>query len=322
MTLDKTHQAAGLPQKVGQYAYWGAAAVAVGVALAVVIYFSGWRYADVPYVAPSFGAGSVGRFLLAAAALAYVTGWRDQHSAWEAAGSGMAAVAVIALLLSAVLRRFETARAGLSVNVYGGAFYDPLVGFLVLAVTAYLVMEWWYRDRSAGKWVIPFAAVAVTVMEFQLVSLMTGDTVAVLRGYWHCTAVLLCVVAYMLLGVGCLLALISLARNLRVNRPLFHALHSVGTTILGQWMVRSNLLGFGLLIVAALLWEGWAVAVPRGAWFVSAVEPWVFATAFIYGGHFILLRLLRPALAHTAFWVVGIYLTSLSVFLGIHTGMA
>lgn len=324
MTLNNVHSASDLTPKFAQYVYWVATAVAVGIGLAVVLYFSGWRYADVPVMAPSFRAGAVGRFLLAAAAVAYAIRWRELRGSCETAGSGMAAVAVVALLLSAVLRRFETDDAGLSVNIYGGTFYDPLVGFLALAVTAYLVMERWYQDRSAGKWVMPIAAVAVTALEFQLVSMMPGDPVVVLRGYWHSTAVLLSVVAYVLLGVGCALALISLGWHAQWRRFWRGrgVLSSIAAPELEAWMVRSNVGGFALLIAAALLWEGWAVAVPRAELFISLVEPWVFATAAVYGGHFFLLRILRPALAQTAFWVAGIYFSSLAAFVGINVGMA
>ncbi len=315
--------AVALP-RLANYVYWMAAAAATVIGLAVILYFSGLRYADMPVDTPSFRAGGVGRFLLAAAAVAYAVRWRDLRRFCEAAGSGMAAVAVVALLLSAVLRRFESGNTGVSINVYGGSFYDPLIGFLALAVTVYLVMEGWYRDRSAGIWVMPVAALAATALEFQLVYLMPGDPVTVLRGYWHCTAVLLSVVGYVLLGAGCALALVILARQARTNW-FWHnrsVLAAISALKLETWMVRSNLGGFALLVVAALLWEGWAVAAPRTEWFVSPVEPWVFATAFLYGGHFLLRHTLRPALAQTAFWVAGIYMSSLTVFVGINIGMA
>lgn len=301
-----------------RHAYWAAAVLAAVVGLSVVLYFSGWRYADMPVAAPSFRAGCVGRFLLAAAALAYVIRWRDLRRTSEAVGSGLAAVAVMALLLSAVLHHFESGHAGLSVNVYGDAFYDVLVGFLALAIITYLAMERWYQDRSVGVWVIPIAAVVVTILEFELVRMMPAGAGAVLRGYWHCTTVLLSVVGYVLLGVGCALGLLSLLRashGIRLRHPLT-------ARVVEHWMVCANTSGVVLLLIAAALWEGWAAAVPRLQWFVSPLEPWVFATALLYGGHLVLQRTLRPALVQTAFWAVGLYLSSLVAFIGINVGVA
>lgn len=319
-----TQNSLHLKPQIAGYVYWLAIAAAVVVGLAVVLYFSGWRYANVPAATPSFRAGCIGRFLLAAAAVAYAIRWRDLRRSCEAAGSGMAAVAIVALILSVVLRGFETENNLLTVNVYGDLFYRLLVGFLALSITAYLIMEWWYQDRSAGVWVISTAAVAVTSLEFELVRMMPGDSVAVLRAYWHSTTVLLSVVGYLLLAAGCALALISLIRNTnRIPFPISHsALLSYPAEALEAWMVRFNLGGFVLLIASAMLWEGWAAGVPRTEWFVSPIEPWVFATALLYGGHFFLLRMLRPALAQTAFWVASIYLISLVSFVGINAGMA
>lgn len=323
--IAKTQLSAHSKPGFAGYAYWAAAAIATAVvAMAAVLYFSGWQYADVPETAPSFRAGCIGRFLLAAAALAYAIRWRGLRHSCESVGSGLAAVAVSVLLLSAVLRRFEADGAGLSVNVYSGVFYDPLVGFLALTISAYLIMEWWYRDRSAGIWVMPTAAIAVTVLEFELVRLSTADYLVVLRSYWHSTTVLLSVVGYVLLGIGCALALLGLARHVQKIRlrPGHGALLLLPAAQIEAWMVRANLGGFSLLVAAALLWEGWAAGMPRSEWFVSPIEPWVLATALLYGGHFSLLRLLRPGLAHTAFWVAGIYLSSLVAFVGINVGAA
>ena len=322
--LAGTHNLPHPKPQIARYVYWLAIVAAAVVGLTVVLYFSGWRYADVPVATPSFWAGCVGRFLLAAAAVAYAIRWRDLRRSCEAAGSGMAAVAIVALILSVVLRGFETENTPLTVNVYGDTFYGLLVGFLVLAISACLIMEWRYQDRSAGVWVILTAAVAVTALEFELVRMMPGSSVAVLRGYWHSTTVLLSVVGYLLLGAGCALALISLIRDAnwipsRISRS---ALLSYPAEGLEAWMVRFNLSGFALLMAAALLWEGWAVGVPRMEWFVSLIEPWVFATTLLYGGHFFLLRMLRPALAQTAFWVASIYLFSLVAFVGINAGIA
>ena len=324
MTFSSMHGMGEDGSMLPKYAYAIALILAGVVGVSAVIYFSGWRYADMPVAAPSFRAGCVGRFLLAAAAVAYALRWRDLRQASEAAGSGMAAVAAIALVFSAILRRFESGANGLSVNAYGDAFYDPIVGFLVLTITAYLVMEWWYRDRSAGVWVMPVAATVATALEFQLVHMMQGNAVAVLRGYWHSTAVLLSVVGYVLLGFGCLLAMTCLARHDRGSgvRPAARWLRALSSPRLESLMVRSNLGGFALLVIAACVWEAWAGVTLRAQGIGSPIEPWVLATAFAYGGHFFLWRALRPALVHTAFWVASIYLSSLVAFVGINLGVA
>ena len=290
--------------------------VAVACLSAVAVYFDGFQGGSQTAGEPvSFQLICYGKLLLIGASISYVVHFCNRSVAVGRWASALAAAGTLDIGIGLLLRMIQSGAPLDGPALYLSDLYEVILLFVVVLMAVYLAIEATYCSRAAGAVVVPVLT-AASAFELWLTRLGDADLAAlspVLRLYWQYATVAGTVLGYMLLAFGAGLSSLWLFRALgeRAHRLARVVARIPELSQLDHLAVRAKLIGFTVMLVAALLWEALAFDGQRAALFLNPIEPWVLALLVAYAGFFVL-RVTGPRFRrHSAAWAVAIFVATL-----------
>jgi cytochrome c-type biogenesis protein CcsB len=237
--------------------------------------------------------------------------------------TGMATLGAVGVLGGLLTRWFEVHRILREAQLMPSSLYEVTMLFSAVTVLIYLAMEFAYRNRSAGAFVMPIVMCAVG---FELWLVSNGQAsphllVPALKSYWMNAHILANFVGYGSFAVAAALGGMYLLR---------HGAESAGRTDafplrvlpglcqIDRLLFRAIAVGFPVFTLAMLLGATWAHEVWGRYWSWEPKETWTLIVWGIYAV-FLYLRLANGwAGVHMAWWAVLGFGVTLFSFVGVN----
>ncbi|MDD2557249.1 MAG: c-type cytochrome biogenesis protein CcsB [Desulfuromonadaceae bacterium] len=199
-------------------------------------------------------------------------------------------VAILGFILQTVgigLRWYET------YQIPGGAGYAPMsnlyesvVFFSWTILLIYLLIEWKYKQKAVGAFVLPFAFLAMSWAQLSLDSSI-APLVPALQSNWLTYHVITCFLGYAAFAVACgvsIMYLIKVGREEDVGRGKAGGVLSLfpSAKILDDLNYKAIMIGFPLLSIGIITGAAWANYAWGTYWSWDPKETWSLIVWFIY----------------------------------------
>jgi len=243
--------------------------------------------------------------------------------------TGVAVMGVIGVLGGVLTRWFEVHRILREAQLTSSSLYEVTMLFSAVTVLIYLAMEWAYRNRSAGAFVMPIVMCAVG---FELWLVYSGQAspyvpVPALKSYWMNAHVLANFVGYGSFAVAAGLGGMYLLRHgaESAGRPdLFPLRVLPGLCQIDRLIFRAIAVGFPVFTLAMVLGATWAHEVWGRYWSWNPKEVWTLIVWIAYAA-FLMLRLSKGwEGVRMAWWAILGFCLILFSFVGVnllHSGL-
>lgn len=171
--------------------------------------------------------------------------------------------------------------------------YESLVFFSWTIALIYLVLEFLYKQKTIGVFVMPFAFLFMA-----LTSIIPGVTekinplVPALKSPWLAIHVITCFVGYAAFAVSFWFSILFLFKERREKNNPAELKFLPSTKLLDEINYRSILIGFPMLTLGIITGAAWANYAWGSYWSWDPKETWSLITWFIYAA-FLHARLTR-----------------------------
>jgi ABC-type transport system involved in cytochrome c biogenesis permease subunit len=267
---------------------------------------------------------SYANLLLIAATILYVLHlWFRAHAVglWATSLSAVGALGLVSgLLVRGTESYFKHSTESMSLN----SLSEVMSLFSAITVIIYLVMEWVYRTRSAGAFVMPIVAVAIIFEAFGGANhhITVENKLSIYRSYWVHAHLLSNVIAYCAFALAATMGVIYLRRQRKQGSPPGTATLTPPQLNLPQienLMHQAISFGFLLLSLSTILsmylmnetlnttWERFWVWYPKEN---STLIVWSSYATYFYLRHF-----RKWHGARMAYWAISAFCFAAFVFL-------
>ena len=314
----------GLPSRL---VCWLAPLVAALLLAAFSLYIEAGKLAfGVPFESLySFQLTIYSDLLLLAATVVYVAHWRFTGKAVGRWATTLASTGTAGVMAGVLTRWFEMPRVWEEGHVPLSDLYEVTGLFTAATMVIYLAMESFYRNRSAGAFVMPIVSVAVA---FDIWLMANGQASpnhlpTALDGVWLDAHVLANVVGYgafsVAAGMGGLYLIRYLAdARIKVEEYSTNIRMSPRLDLLEDLMVKTIIVGFCVFTLATLLGSVWAHQVWGSYWSWEPKQTWALVVWLTYA-LFFYFRYARGWLGvRTAWWVIAGFCMTLFSFIGVN----
>jgi len=211
----------------------------------------------------------------------------------EAIGKTASYFAYAGLLLQTValaMRWVESYQMGIG-RVPLSNLYESLVFFTWSTVLIYVIVEWKYKTRAFGAFVMPVAFLALAFINFAGISTDISPLVPALKSNWLFYHVLISFLGYAAFGVAFAVSMVFLLLDMEDRGPIRDLGYGMGVIAVlaplgyamaaaGERMKLAFWLGLGVLILAWFLYlvTSGAKNKPQVYLFWSSVSPWPWAS--------------------------------------------
>lgn len=202
--------------------------------------------------------------------------------------------------------------------------YESVVFFAWTILLIYLLIDWKYRHRAMGAFVIPFAFLAMIWAQLHLDATI-APLVPALQSNWLTYHVITCFLGYAAFAVGCGVSVMYLIKVRKEGRDapaggllsLFP--HS---RILDDLNYKAIMIGFPLLTLGIITGAIWANYAWGTYWSWDPKETWSLIVWFIYAA-FLHARFTRGWVGKKAAWlsIVG-FAATIFCYLGVNLLLA
>jgi len=225
---------------------------------------------------------SITTFVYALSAVLYITAWIFKKTFMEKIGSWIAVLGMVGNISGIILRWIESYQMG-----YGHAplsnLYESLVFFAWAIVCIYLFIEYFYKNRAFGSFVIPLAFIAMAYASLSPnISDRIQPLIPALKSNWLIAHVITCFLGYAGFAIAFGISLIYLFKQKEPeNKPSFLS-HMPDSRTLDE--LTHKMIQFGFLFLTAGIITGavWANSAWGRYWGWDPKETWSLITWFIY----------------------------------------
>ncbi|MFP4347722.1 MAG: c-type cytochrome biogenesis protein CcsB [Thermodesulfobacteriota bacterium] len=225
---------------------------------------------------------SIVTFIYGLSAVLYITAWIFEKPFPGKVATWTAVIGVVGNILGILLRWVETYKLG-----YGHAplsnLYESLVFFAWCIVALYLYIEYRYRNRTIGAFVVPLAFLAMAYASLSPnISDRIQPLIPALQSNWLIAHVITCFFGYAGFAVafGISIMYIMKQRVMAAEGPVLA--HVPGTEILDDLTHKMVQFGFLFLTVGIITGAVWANSAWGRYWGWDPKETWSLITWFIY----------------------------------------
>ena len=311
--------------------YWLALLMVMLCVAGVSIYFEAGRMiSGTPLEGlMSYQLTSYSNLLLTASTVLYISHLWFTSAAVGKWATGMAILGMVGVLGGLLTRWFEVYQIPRALQLAASSLYEVTILFSAVTVMIYLAMEFTYRNRSAGAFVMPIVMCAVG-FEIWLVS--NGQAtphvvVPALRSYWMNAHILANFIGYGSFAVAAGMGVMYLLRHSAETAgcPVALPLRVLpGLCQIDRLIFRAIAIGFSVFTLAMVLGSTWAHEVWGRYWSWEPKETWALIVWLTYAA-FLALRLTKAwAGARMAWWAIlgfGITLFGLVGVNLLHSGL-
>jgi len=171
--------------------------------------------------------------------------------------------------------------------------YESLIFFSWTIVLIYLILEFLYKQKTIGVFVVPFAFLFMA-----LTSIIPGvnekitPLIPALKSPWLAIHVITCFVGYAAFAVSFWFSILFLIKERREKNNPSKLRFLPSTRLLDEVNYRSILIGFPMLTLGIVTGAAWANYAWGSYWSWDPKETWSLITWFIYAA-FLHARLTR-----------------------------
>ena len=221
---------------------------------------------------------SIVTFAYLLAGLAYICLFVFKKDFFGPVGTILTAV-TLALHTGAIIWRWvESYRLGIGHAPFSN-LYESLIFFAWAIAFLYLIIEWVYKNRFIGAFVIPLAFLSMAYAGLQAKEIQ--PLLPALKSNWLIAHVVTCFLAYAGFAVSAGLALmLLLARSNVLKGKLTDRLP--GEKVLDSLIYQTIAFGFILLTAGIITGSIWAQQAWGSYWSWDPKETWSLITWFIY----------------------------------------
>jgi cytochrome c-type biogenesis protein CcsB len=277
----------------------------------------------------SYQLTSYSNLLLAVSTVLYIAHLRLTTATVGKWATGMAMLGVVGALGGLLTRWFEVHQVPRALQLAASSLYEVTILFSAVTVMIYLAMEFAYRNRSAGAFVMPIVMCAVG-FEIWLVSNGQASPhaqVPALKGYWMNAHILANFVGYGSFAVAAGMGAMYLLRDGAESagrKDVFPLRVLPGLCQIDRLIFRAIAIGFPVFTLAMVLGATWAHEVWGRYWSWEPKETWTLIVWITYAV-FIALRLTNGwAGVRMAWWAILGFALTLFSFVGVnllHSGL-
>jgi len=323
------HTTEGVPSL--HLSYWIALLTIMLCVVGVAIYFEAGRMImGTPLEGlMSYQLTSYSNLLLTASTVLYIAHLWFTSSTVGKWATGMAVLGVVGVLGALLTRWFEVHQIPRAAQLAASSLYEVTILFSAVTVMIYLAMEFTYRNRSAGAFVMPIVVCAVG-FEIWLVSNGQASPhvlVPALKGYWMNAHILANFIGYGAFAVAAGMGGMYLLRHRAesVGRTAAFPLRVLpGLCQIDRLIFRAIAIGFPVFTLAMVLGATWAHEVWGRYWSWEPKETWTLIVWITYAA-FLVLRLTNAwAGVRMAWWAILGFVVALFSFIGVnllHSGL-
>ncbi len=225
---------------------------------------------------------SIVTFIYGLSAVLYITAWIFEKPFPGKVATWTAVIGVGGNILGILLRWVETYKVG-----YGHAplsnLYESLVFFAWCIVALYLYIEYRYRNRTIGAFVVPLAFLAMAYASLSPnISDRIQPLIPALQSNWLIAHVITCFFGYAGFAVAFGISIMYITKQRRTAAEGPVLAHVPGTETLDD--LTHKMVQFGFLFLTAGIITGavWANSAWGRYWGWDPKETWSLITWFIY----------------------------------------
>jgi cytochrome c-type biogenesis protein CcsB len=259
--------------------------------------------------------------LLLAATVVYIAHWWFTSKTVGRWATALATTGTAGIVASVLARWFEMQRAWHVGHVPLSDLYEVTCLFTAVTMAIYLAIESFYRNRSAGAFVMPIVSAAVLLNIWLLANGQASPNhmPADLDTLWLHAHVLANVIGYGAFTVAAGMGAFYLrlyGREVRMEVEYSTTIRmSPRLDLLERLMVNAVVIGYFVFVAATLLGSVWAGRVWDSYWSWEPKEVWALLVLVTYSMYFYF----RSAHGHkgvrSARWAVAGFVATLSVFI-------
>jgi len=225
---------------------------------------------------------SIVTFIYGLSAVLYITAWIFEKPFPGKVATWTAVIGIVGNILGILLRWVETYKLG-----YGHAplsnLYESLVFFAWCIVAIYLYIEYRYRNRAIGAFVVPIAFLAMAYASLSPnISDRIQPLIPALKSNWLIAHVITCFLGYAGFAIAFGISIMYIMKQ-RVPATAGPGLsHVPGTEVLDDLTHKMVQFGFLFLTVGIITGAVWANSAWGRYWGWDPKETWSLITWFIY----------------------------------------
>lgn len=225
---------------------------------------------------------SIITFVYALSAVLYITAWIFQKNKLEKAASWVAVLGMTGNLAGFILRWIESYKLG-----YGHAplsnLYESLVFFAWAIVCIYLFVEYRYKNRVLGSFIMPLAFLAMAYASLSPnISDRIQPLIPALKSNWLIAHVISCFLGYAGFAIAFGISLIYLFKLKKSEKENSFLSRLPEPRVLDDLTHKMVQFGFLFLTVGIITGAVWANSAWGRYWGWDPKETWSLITWFIY----------------------------------------
>ncbi|OAG28288.1 c-type cytochrome biogenesis protein CcsB [Thermodesulfatator autotrophicus] len=222
---------------------------------------------------------SITTFLYLTAGIFYLFNWIFRWPKFGVAGTFTAASGLLLHTAGFFLRWWESYQLG-----YGRIpltnLYESLIFFGWSIVAVYLFMEFKFKSRVIGTFVMPFAFLSMAYASFST-NQEIQPLIPALQSNWLTVHVITCFLGYAAFTVACALGIMYLLRSkAQTKKGIWSHLPDLRT--IDDLIYKTILFGFFWLTVGIITGAVWAEQAWGSYWSWDPKETWSLITWFVY----------------------------------------
>jgi len=227
---------------------------------------------------------SIVTFIYCLASFLYIAAWVFKKTAPAIAATGVAIVALIGNVAGIAMRWYE------SYQIHDGSYghaplsnlYESLVFFAATIAIIYLVVEYKYKNRTLGAFVMPISFLALAYASFGTMAKIQ-PLIPALKSNWLIAHVITCFFGYAAFAISFGVSFIYLFRdrspdsNQGAARSLLPSV-----AVLEELTHQMVTFGFLFLTIGIITGAVWANSAWGSYWTWDPKETWSLITWFVY----------------------------------------
>ncbi len=224
---------------------------------------------------------SIVTFIYCLASFLYIATWVFKKTAPAVAATWVAIIALVGNVAGIGMRWYESYQIGYG-HVPLSNLYESLVFFAATIVIIYLVVEYSYKNRTFGAFVMPIAFLCMAYASFGTMNKIQ-PLIPALKSNWLIAHVITCFFGYAAFAISFGVSLIFLLKD-RSQDSDEGAARSLlpSVTVLEELTHQMVTFGFLFLTIGIITGAVWANSAWGSYWTWDPKETWSLITWFVY----------------------------------------
>jgi len=220
---------------------------------------------------------SITTFMYGAAACAYICGWIFKKNYLNLSGTYLTIIAIVFNTAGIIIRWISSYEMGIG-HAPLSNLYESLVFFSWTIAVIYISIEYRYKHRTIGAFVLPLAFLSLSYASLPTVNNSIQPLIPALKSNWLIAHVFTCFLGYAGFALAFGLSIMFLIKT--KDNAFSHILPETG--MIDELIYQMIMFGFLFLTAGIITGAVWANSAWGAYWSWDPKETWSLITWFIY----------------------------------------